>query len=129
ADGRNLQIHIDKEVQAAFFDKSLMRHAINNLVGNAFKYSPGKEAPELSIHEQNDNLVIEVKDHGIGIPQEELDNLFTSFYRASNVGNISGTGIGLMVVEHVAKTHNGTITVTSKQTEGSVFTMQIPLKK
>ncbi|MCB9046544.1 MAG: PAS domain-containing protein [Chitinophagales bacterium] len=129
ADGRSLQIHIDDEVKTAFFDKSLMRHAINNLVGNAFKYSPGKEAPELSLYKSSNNLVVEVKDHGIGIPQEELDNLFTSFYRASNVGNISGTGIGLMVVEHVAKTHNGTITVTSKQTEGSVFTMQIPLKK
>lgn len=111
-----------------FIDTSLMRHAINNLVSNAFKYSPMAEAPELSIYIENKELHFAVRDHGIGIPQHELDNLFNSFYRASNVGNISGTGIGLMVVEHVVKTHNGRIAVASKQGEGSVFTMSVPLK-
>jgi len=127
-DGRNLQIKVDGDLDNVYIDKSLVRHAVNNLVGNAFKYSPGKEAPELHVYEHDGQLVIEVKDHGIGIPKNELNSLFTSFYRASNVGNISGTGIGLMVVEHVAKTHNGTIKVKSKQAEGSVFTMQLPLR-
>lgn len=127
-DGRGLHIDIQEGIEEVFIDTSLMRHAINNLVSNAFKYSPMAEAPELSIYIENKELHFAVRDHGIGIPQHELDNLFNSFYRASNVGNISGTGIGLMVVEHVVKTHNGRITVASKQGEGSVFTMSVPLK-
>lgn len=128
-DGRKLDVYVDKKVEDAFLDKSLVRHAVNNLVSNAFKYSPDSDAPELYVFEQDGCLQLQVRDHGIGIPHVEQEQLFTSFYRASNVGNISGTGIGLMVVEHVAKTHNGSIDVQSKQGEGSVFTLKLPLNK
>lgn len=125
-DGRMLTVSIDEGINDIYIDKSLMRHAIVNLVNNAFKYSPGTKSPELSMRREADQLMIAVRDYGIGIPQQDIDNLFSSFYRASNVGNISGTGIGLMVVEHVVKTHNGTISINSKQGEGSVFTVSIP---
>lgn len=127
-DGRTLKVNIADDVTEVKMDRSLMRHAITNLVNNAFKYSADKPAPELNVYRTGNDLKIEVKDHGIGIPEEELDNLFTSFYRASNVGNISGTGIGLMVVEHVMKTHNGTINIKSKPGEGSVFTLSVPCR-
>lgn len=126
-DGRMLEVNIADGLMPAFIDHSLMRHAIANLLVNAFKYSQGKRSPQLNIFEWDNQLHIQVKDFGIGIPEEEKNNLFSSFYRASNVGNISGTGIGLMVVEHVIKTHKGTINVESKQGEGSVFTLSLPM--
>lgn len=126
-DGRNLKIHVGDEVSDMYVDRNLMRHAIVNLVSNAFKYSPGKEAPELHVAAKGDSLDISVRDYGIGIPEQDMEHLFNSFYRASNVGNISGTGIGLMVVEHVMKTHKGTISIDSKQGEGTVFTLHIPV--
>lgn len=125
-DGRNLNIRIDDDVKTIFIDSSLMRHAVVNVLSNAFKYSTGSAAPELHIFRKEQNIQIQITDHGIGIPDTELNNLFHSFYRASNVGNISGTGIGLMVVQHAIKTHNGSIAIESSIGRGSVFTIVIP---
>lgn len=126
-DGRMLELNMENVEGEVHIDRSLMRHAVMNLLNNAFKYSAGKPAPVLSAEKQGNYLVIKVKDHGIGIPEQDRQNLFTSFYRASNVGNISGTGIGLMVVDHVVKTHNGTINVQTTQGAGTEFTMTLPV--
>lgn len=128
-DDRIVQLDIADDVCEAYLDASLMRYAIINLLSNAFKYSKGKEVPQLSVFIKSGKLHMRVKDHGIGIPKQDLPKLFNSFYRASNVGNISGTGIGLMVVQHVAKVHKGNIDINSKQGEGSVITLTIPLSK
>ncbi len=125
-DGRNVDILVDEDVKTIFIDSSLMRHAVVNILSNAFKYSIGRQAPQLHIFRKEQNIHIQITDHGIGIPEKELDNLFHSFYRASNVGNISGTGIGLMVVQHAIKTHNGTIAIESNLGKGSVFSIVIP---
>ncbi|MEZ5016926.1 MAG: ATP-binding protein [Flavipsychrobacter sp.] len=125
-DGRNLNIHIDTKDLAANIDMRLMRHAVCNLVNNAFKYSAGKEVPTVRLYRRDGHMCIEVKDKGIGVPQEEMDMLFNSFFRASNVGNISGNGIGLMVVDHVVKMHNGTVEVNNNEGEGITFTIVVP---
>lgn len=125
-DGRNVEIEIDEDVKTIFIDSSLMRHAVVNILSNAFKYSANRPAPQLHIFRKEENIHIQITDHGIGIPETELDNLFHSFYRASNVGNISGTGIGLMVVQHAIKTHNGNIAIESSLGRGSVFSIIIP---
>jgi signal transduction histidine kinase len=80
----------------------------------------------LSIFKKDDNLIFSIQDFGIGIPADEVNNLFHSFYRASNVSNISGTGIGLMVVEHAAKMHKGAVEVYSVLNELTVFKLIIP---
>jgi len=126
SDGRNVDILIDEEVKTIFIDSSLMRHAVVNILSNAFKYSTDRPAPQLHIFRKEQNIHIQITDHGIGIPEKELNNLFHSFYRASNVGNISGTGIGLMVVQHAVKTHNGIINIESEMGRGSVFSIVIP---
>jgi len=126
-DGRALQVFYSVEPsEQIFIDKKLMKHALDNLLNNAFKYSSGKASPILSIFKKDDNIVFSVQDFGLGIPADEINNLFQSFYRASNVSNISGTGIGLMVVEHAAKMHNGTIEVNSILNELTVFKLVIP---
>ncbi|MBS1771334.1 MAG: PAS domain-containing protein [Bacteroidetes bacterium] len=128
SDGRKLNLAIDKNVSTADIDPKLMRHAITNLLNNAFKYSSNKPSPEMNIISESGILKISITDFGIGIPEEEIDNLFNSFFRASNVGNISGTGIGLMVVDHTVKAHGGKIQVLSTQGESTTFTISIPLK-
>ena len=126
-DGRALQVLYSVDpFEQIFVDKKLMKHAIDNLLNNAFKYSSGKASPILSIFKKDDNIVFSVQDFGLGIPADEINNLFQSFYRASNVSNISGTGIGLMVVEHAAKMHNGTVEVYSVLNELTVFKLIIP---
>lgn len=128
-DGRFLEIHISDEIDSSvFMDKKIMKHAIENLLYNAFKYSPGKKSPILSVFTQDECLVFTVQDFGIGIPKDEMCNLFQSFYRASNVSNISGTGIGLMVVEYASKMHNGSVEVLSELNEFTCFKLIIPYK-
>ena len=126
-DGRVLEYHIQDDPEKVQLDKNLMRHVIVNLIGNAFKYSPNKRAPILDVIQTNNEVKIFVKDFGIGIPKKDLENLFQTFYRASNVGNISGTGVGLMIVEHAIHTHKGRIELESKEGEGTSITIYIPI--
>lgn len=73
-------------------------------------------------------LTIEVKDNGIGIPTEEQSKLFNRFFRADNVANIEGTGLGLNIVKKYVELLNGTITFTSIPEKETIFTVQLPLK-
>ena len=95
-------------------------------LNNAFKYSSGKNSPILSVFKKEGNIIFSVQDFGMGIPADEINSLFQSFYRASNVTNISGTGIGLMVVEYAAKMHKGIVEVNSVINEFTVFKLVIP---
>lgn len=122
-DGRTLSVQIDPGIQYIYIDGKLMRYAITNLINNAFKYSQHKQAPELKIYSTGDNICIEVTDYGIGIPKADVEKLFNSFFRASNVGNISGTGIGLMIVDFVVKLHRGNVNINSRQGMGTIFTI------
>lgn len=128
-DGRTLNVDVQLKDAKAFIDIKLMRHAVANLINNAFKYSADKEAPILKASNCEDGgICIEVTDHGIGIPEADREMLFNSFFRASNVGNISGNGIGLMVVDHVMKVHGGKVEVKSEVNQGTTFTLVIPNK-
>lgn len=123
SDGRRLKISLPAETIKQRIDPKLMRHAIVNLVNNAFKYSTGKEAPTLILSETETETRIDIEDHGIGIPEEDKEKLFTTFFRASNTGVIHGSGIGLTIVEYVVNMHGGKIAFTSEQGKGSVFSI------
>ena len=108
-------------------DDALIRNIVGNLLSNAIKYTPDGESVEFIIREaQAGELHISVSDHGIGIPEEDLDQLFVSFHRASNVGTIAGTGLGLSIVKEAVSHHGGRIAVTSTVGEGSCFTVALP---
>ena len=126
-DGRFLEYSIQDSDTKVQLDKNLMRHVIVNIIGNGFKYSPEKKAPILELIQCSNELKISVKDFGIGIPKKDIENLFQTFYRASNVGNISGTGVGLMIVEHAILTHHGRIELNSVEGEGTTITIYIPI--
>jgi PAS domain S-box-containing protein len=123
SDGRRLGISLPAETIKQRIDPKLMRHAIVNLVNNAFKYSTGKEPPTLILSETETETRIDIEDHGIGIPEEDKEKLFTTFFRASNTGVIHGSGIGLTIVEYVVNMHGGKIAFTSEQGKGSVFSI------
>lgn len=106
--------------------------AITNLLGNAIKYSPeGGEIALVATKEQQGEQAwaqLSLTDQGIGIPASDLPRIFAPFQRASNVtDNFQGTGIGLASVAQVIEQHQGTITVTSEEGQGSLFTVRIPL--
>ena len=109
-----------------YLDQILLRHILNNLLLNAIKYSPSNSRVDLILKYQYDSLIFEVKDRGIGIPPEDLDHVFESFYRAKNIDNISGTGLGLAIVKLCVELHQGTITVESAIDIGTTFTIILP---
>ena len=76
------------------------------------------------------NLNIEVADQGVGIPQRDLDRIFERFYRVDRARSreTGGTGLGLAIVRHVATNHGGSVSVRSREGEGSVFTLSIPME-
>jgi PAS domain S-box-containing protein len=110
-------------------DELRLEQVMQNLLGNAIKYSPSGGAVVIRIEQQEGEISVAVSDQGIGIPEHELPNLFQRFYRASNADAqyMSGMGIGLFVVKEIVTLHNGWITVASNEGEGSRFTIWLPL--
>ncbi len=121
----SLRSHIPHE--PILIDRKLMRHILTNLLSNAIKYSPGGGEIVITLNQGVDEIELQIKDFGIGIPKEAKATLFDSFCRASNVGTISGTGLGLAIVKQSVDLHQGQITCHSVVGEGSTFIVKLPL--
>ncbi len=100
-----------------------------NLVGNAVKYTPAGGSVTVSLSREGEEILVEVTDTGIGIPEESLPHLFEEFYRAPNAKamNEVGTGLGLAIVKDLVERYNGHIEVESKMGRGTTFTVTFPL--
>jgi signal transduction histidine kinase len=109
------------------FDKKLLWQALNNLLSNAIKYSPGGGRIEMSLTCNSQHIQIQVMDNGMGIPEKDQKRIFEYFHRAANVGNIPGTGLGLVIARRAIITHGGELTFESREGQGTTFTITIPL--
>lgn len=129
------KIKINTELEPMFpvpVDPDLMKQVLSNLVENAIKYSLEDSTVTVKSREEGDNVLIEVIDNGMGIPAEDLPNIFMKFYRSHNVktSTIKGTGLGLYLAQYFIQLHKGEITVKSDITpenHGSTFTITLPL--
>lgn len=130
-DSYNRKINVEtKGMKKKFFtDETLMIHILTNLISNAFKYSVGKSNPLLSITYLEKEIEIEVIDYGIGIPQKEIQYLFTSFFRASNTSTIIGSGLGLAIVKQFTEFLNGTIELKTKENRGTTVKLTFPYEQ
>jgi PAS domain S-box-containing protein len=106
-------------------DAELLRTILTNLIGNACKYTPRDGLIRFTVERDANRLTFQVIDHGIGIPKSDLPRLFDNFFRASNVGQIAGTGIGLALAKRATETHGGAIHVTSEVGVGTTFTVTL----
>lgn len=104
-------------------DPSMLKHIVTNLLSNAIKFSNEATEVELLTKKTGKKLVLVVKDHGIGIPEDDFQSLFKRFFRSSNVTNIQGTGLGLHIVSKYTELMNGKIACESKLGEGTTFTI------
>lgn len=109
-------------------DRSFISYMLKNLISNAFKYGKENEIPEVNLTFCKEAFTLTVVDHGIGIPSDEMENLFQSFYRASNAENVQGTGLGLVIVKKLAEMHGGDVFGSSELNKGSSFGFRIPFQ-
>ncbi|WP_353481110.1 PAS domain-containing sensor histidine kinase [Haliscomenobacter sp.] len=125
--GQVFQHHGLRSDTVIFLDKKMLKNILINLFSNAIKYSePGKPI-DCFVEIKNHELWVSIQDHGIGIPEEEQQHLFTRFFRAHNAENIPGTGLGLNIVKRYIELMNGRINFESILGEGTTFHVHIPL--
>jgi PAS domain S-box-containing protein len=108
-------------------DRERLAQVFLNLLSNAIKYTPAGTV-ELRAHQEDDAVVVEVRDTGIGLSESDLQKLFQKFFRSDNpyVRKVGGTGLGLSIAKAIVERHGGTITVTSQLGQGSTFTVRLP---
>ncbi len=120
-----VQLIVQGEEQEVVFDVQLMEHVFMNLIQNALKYSGGGRRPQVFLRFEKEYVEVEVKDFGIGIPEEDKKYLFTAFFRSSNAENIQGTGLGLVLVKQFVEMHKGEIRLESEVNKGSSFFVKL----
>lgn len=123
---RSVDLTVEGKERQLLLDSQLISHAISNLISNALKYSGAKKDPDVVLKFSDNGISVVVNDYGIGIPERDQPNLFESFSRASNVGDIEGTGLGLVIVKQFIEMHGGTITFSSEVGKGTSFYVDIP---
>jgi len=110
-------------------DETLTEYIVKKLLQNAIKFSPPGGLIHLTVDLVEDRVHFIVQDQGIGIPQDEQENVFEAFYRASNVGEIGGMGIGLTIVRQVVEAHGGSIHLESEVGRGTRVQIALPILK
>ena len=128
ADGPAPDIYVGTlpEVDA---DPAMLRHVLDNLLGNALKYVPAGRAPRVDITAETveDSARIEIADRGIGIPDDDKPDIFESFHRAGTAAGYAGTGLGLAICRRIVERHGGTIGVSDNPGGGTRFHFTLPL--
>lgn len=110
-------------------DKEMFRNVIINIVSNAIKYSPEHTTVKVKTRLDESQLMIEIEDQGMGIPESDQKHLFERFFRATNVTNLQGTGLGLNIVKRYLDLMGGSITFKSVENKGTTFFIKLPLEK
>jgi len=108
-------------------DRDLLFLAILNLLDNAIKFSKAGDTIELRASENNDKVMIEIADTGPGIPENELAEVWMELFRGENAREIPGSGLGLALVQAIARRHQGTTTIRSRSGRGSVVAILLPI--
>ena len=125
---QSLQAEIQEHLPSIFANRQNMEEVFSNLITNAIKYSPEEGNILVKASATNNAITFSVSDTGFGIPEEDLDKVFTRFYRVKdeNTRKIHGTGLGLSIVKGIIDSHQGSISVQSKVNKGTTFNITLP---
>jgi PAS domain S-box-containing protein len=130
AEAKGLELIVDAPPLAARGDRGRLDQLLGNLVSNAVKFTPDGGRVTVRVSAEAENALIEVSDTGIGVPEAELGELFTRFFRSSTATEsaIPGTGLGLVIAKAIAEAHGGQIAVESWEGVGTTFKVTLPLE-
>ncbi len=124
-----LTSQLEKDLPLIMANTSRLRQIMNNLVGNAIKYTPDNGQVTIKAARQDDEIRVHIIDTGVGIPAADQPHIFEKFYRVrgDHMANIKGTGLGLALVKSIVEKHQGRIWLESVFGEGSIFTVALPI--
>jgi signal transduction histidine kinase len=124
---RHVEVSVDApEPVRGFWDAARVDRVVTNLMANALKYGAGRPV-EVSVRAEGSWALVVIRDHGVGIPEEEQSKIFGPFARAVTARHHAGLGLGLWISEQIVEASGGRITVDSRPEEGSTFTVELPL--
>jgi PAS domain S-box-containing protein len=122
-----IDLHLPADTAQAQADEGLVGHIFTNLLSNAVKYSEPDSVVRFAVERHGANAHFVISDQGIGIPEEDQLRLFTAFHRGANVGNRSGTGLGLLLVKRCVQLHRGHLQIKSQLGKGTTVSVTLPL--
>jgi len=126
----SLDFHVDPDMQPLRANPIRIRQMIDNLLGNAVKYTPSEGKLRVELFMQDKQVIFRVEDSGPGIPTEEHSRIFEKFFRATNAPeNVQGSGLGLAIVKSIVDSHQGRVWVESTLDKGSAFTVILPAEE
>jgi signal transduction histidine kinase len=123
----SIALRVEGDLSGATGDENLLRHIATNLLTNAIKYSPAENEVEFTARRDGCDVLWQVRDHGIGIPEADRSRLFEAFHRGSNVGQTPGTGLGLLIVKRCVDLHGGSVEFESRVGAGTTFKVRLPV--
>ena len=123
---KNMTLSMDMAEVDFNGDPAFLEKVWENLFYNALKYTPEEGTVEISLAENENDVVIEVRDNGIGMKDRDLERIFDRFYRADQSRTISGTGLGLAIVQKVVNLHKGVVQVLSAENKGTTIIVTLP---
>jgi signal transduction histidine kinase len=122
----SVNFRVDDSITNIKGNPSSFEEMFSILLNNAIKYTQENGAIEIIVKDKIEDVLIEISDTGVGIPEDELPNIFNEFFRATNVKNYDGTGLGLALAKHIVERYGGDIWATLKETQGTVFHVVLP---
>ena len=127
ASARSIEIDIPGEIPFISVDFGLIVQTLANILDNAIKYSPADSPIEIKAQQLDREVHIEVTDHGVGIPEEDLGNIFDKFYRIKRPDNVAGTGLGLSISKGIVEAHGGSIEANKASDGGTTIRVKLPI--
>lgn len=128
---QNLIIEKPEKLPKIYLDKERMIIVLQNLLGNAIKYTPEYGKIKIIIQVDKQLLCVKINDQGVGIPKKDQPKIFSKFFRASNAikSETDGNGLGLFITKNIIEKHNGKISLKSEEHEGTEVSFSIPIDK
>ena len=123
----DVQLVVEDQPPPLWADPMRLGQMLDNLLSNAVKFTPAGGHVIVAVESNGDSARVEISDTGVGIPEDELGQLFERFYRASTATAIKGTGLGLSITRTIVEAHGGTIAVQSEVGVGTTFTVELPV--
>jgi two-component system sensor histidine kinase KdpD len=127
AGGRPINIDIPEDTPFISVDFGLIVQTLANILDNAMKYSPANSPIEIKARQLSQEVQIEITDYGVGIPEEDLVNIFDKFYRIKRPDNVAGTGLGLSISKGIVEAHGGHIVAEKGTDGGTMVKVRLPI--